>query len=177
MNEDAGIPGSIEELVTKQALHELNMGYCRAVDRLDMSEFIDLFHADAVVDSGVLRGAPEEFARQFSSWVRLNARVTSHNIANEWFRVDGARALGESSVVAFSRLRAKRRERDMLTFGRYFDNFEQRDGRWKFLQRRFVLDHTLTLAAGLAPLLDRPPSDSRGAFAPDDPIYHFWKQT
>ena len=165
----------LEALLAKQALHELNTAYSRSVDRLDEAAFVALFHVDAIVDSGVLRGEPVYFAREFARWIRRHGRVTSHAITNEWFQIDGDRAVGESYVVAIARLRGDPKESDVLTFGRYFDRFERRDGAWKFAERRFVLDHSVTLSTSAEPLPEpTAPSDGRGAFAPDDPIYRFW---
>jgi hypothetical protein len=177
VNINPDLIAEIERLLAKQALHELNTAYSRAVDRLDEPALVDLFHSDAIIDSGVLRGTPAYFAREFALWVRRNARIISHAVTNEWFSIDGPRAIGESYVVALIRLRDDTGESDVLTVGRYFDRFEYRDNRWRFWERRFVLDHSVTLSAGAAPLPDPgPPSDGRGAFAPHDPIYRFWVQ-
>ena len=177
MNDTPNLHTRIEHLVAKQELHELCVGYSRAVDRLDEAALVELCHSDAVIDSGVLRGAPDYFAREFSRWVRAYARVICHAVTNEWFLIDGLHAIGESYVIALSRLRGEPLESDVLTFGRYFDRFEQRDGRWKFSERRFVLDHSVKLASTAEPLAESAGSgDGRGAFAPHDPIYRFWPQ-
>jgi SnoaL-like domain len=140
----------IEGLLTKQTLHELVAAYSHAVDRLDEAAFLELFHGDAIIDSGVLRGEPLDFMRGFTEWIRVNAIVTSHAVTNEWFRIDGSQAVGESYVTALSRLRGEPADHDVLAVGRYFDRFERRDGKWKFSERRFVLDHTVTLAPATA---------------------------
>jgi hypothetical protein len=165
----------LEALFVKQTLHELNTAYSRAVDRLDEAAFVALFHVDAIIDSGVLCGEPVYFAREFARWIRRHGRLTSHVITNEWFQIEGANAIGESYVVAIARLRGDPKESDVLTFGRYFDRFEQRDGAWKFVDRRFVLDHSVTLSKSAEPLPESAaPGARHGAFAPDDPIYRFW---
>jgi hypothetical protein len=168
----------IQQLLTKQALHELNVGYCRAVDRLDEPALIELFHPDAVIDSGVLRGEPVYFAREFAAWVRRHARCISHAVTNEWFRIAGDRARGECHVTAVSRIRGDSSERDVLTVGRYLDRFEFRAGHWKFIERRFVLDHSITCTDADQPW---PEFDliraGRGGFAPYDPACHFWAES
>jgi hypothetical protein len=167
----------LEAVLSKLALHELNVAYCRAVDRLDEPALVALFHPDATLDSGVLRGPPPYFAREFAAWVRENARLISHAVTNEWYRVDGDRAIGECYVIAVSRMIGPSGERDVLTVGRYFDRFERRSGPWKFLEKRFVLDHSMPSREDVAPL---PPSDGpkdgRGSFGLDDPVYRFWQQ-
>jgi hypothetical protein len=167
----------VELLVAKQALHELNTAYCRAVDRLDGTALVDLFCSTGMIDSGVLRGPPVYFAHEFAIWVRRNARVIFHAITNEWFAIDGPRAIGESYVLALSRLRTKTGESDVLTAGRYLDRFEYSDTRWRFSARRFVLDHSTTLSAGESAQPEPGQiGDGRGCFAPHDPVYQFWEQ-
>jgi len=166
---------AISRLLIKQTLHELLTGFSRAVDRLDEPAMVALFHPDARIDSGVIRGAPGYFAAKFVRWVRTNARLLFHAVSNEWFQIDGSRAIGESYVVAVSRIRAESGENDVLTVGRYFDRFECRETVWKFSERRFVLDHSTLLAAGQHALPERESaSEGHGRFAPYDPIYRFW---
>ena len=165
----------LEQLLAKQTLHELLTAFSRGVDRLDEAALVELFHPDAVIDSGVIRGDPKHFASEFVRWVRLHARLVFHAVTNEWFQVDGPNAIGESYVVAVSRLRGDPGESDVLTVGRYFDRFERREKVWKFIERLFVLDHSMFQTANSEPLPERDlPSEGRGAFAPHDPIYRFW---
>jgi len=176
MTSDEALTPRLLSLLARQELHDLNARYCRAVDRLDEQAFMTLFHPDAVIDSGVLRGEPAYFVKEFAKWVRLHARVITHCITNEWFRIEGNRARGESYVIATSRLREDNGERDVLTVGRYLDCFEDRSSGWKFTERRFVLDHSIARNAHERPW---PECDTvrngQGGFAPHDPIYRFWE--
>jgi hypothetical protein len=135
------------ELLAKQSLHELVAAFSRAADRLDAPAMAALFHPDATVDSGVVCGPPDYFATEFVRWVREHARVIFHSVSNELFRIEGARASGESHVLAVSRLNGTvatgGRDHDVLTAGRYLDRFEQRAGEWRFTARRFVLDYSI----------------------------------
>jgi hypothetical protein len=103
----------LETLLVKQTLHELIARFSRAADRLDAPSMAALFHPDATIDSGVLRGHPEYFAAEFVRWVQEHARVTFHAVSSELFQVDGTVA-------------------------------KQREGQWKFSERRFVLDYSIT---------------------------------
>ena len=137
---------NLEELLIKQNLHELCVDYTHAVDRCDGAALRDLFCPDGVIDSGALRGNPEFFAREFVNWVHRFAKVTFHAVTNERFHISGSEATGESYVVAVARIRSDSgaghsTERDVLSVGRYLDRFQKREGVWRFLERRFVLDH------------------------------------
>lgn len=166
----------VRVLLAKQDLAELCAAYSRAVDRLDEAAFVELFHPDAVIDSGVLRGDPAYFAREFAAWVRSRARVIFHALCQQWFVVDGNAARGESYVLAVARLfEADGQERDVLTAGRYLDRFECREGRWRFLERRFVVDHSVARSQA-EPAMPAPPdgTEGRGCFGPADPVFRFW---
>ncbi|HVO46823.1 MAG TPA: nuclear transport factor 2 family protein [Steroidobacteraceae bacterium] len=145
----------LEELLIKQRLHELVVEYSSAADRCDEAALRELFHPDGLMDSGVLRGTPEFFAREFAKWVHSFARVTFHAVTNQRFHVSGTEATGEAYVVAVAQLiepgeDGKPAGRDVLTFGRYIDRFQERQGVWKFLERRFELRHQMAWPASSA---------------------------
>ena len=168
----------LEELIVRQRLHELTARFSRAADRLDAAAMEALFHPDALVDSGVVCGRPDYFASEFVRWVRQNAHVIFHLVSSELFQVDGSRARGESYVLALSRLRAEfvnqSADVDVVTAGRYLDRFERRQGEWKFTERRFVLDYSMSRAAEGQPPDRSVAAEGRGGFAPHDPSYGFW---
>jgi len=147
---------TMEELLIKQELQELVVDYSRAVDTCDEAALRALFHPDGVIDSGVLRAEPEQFARSYVKWVARNASVVFHAVTNVRFHVSGREATGECYVLAVSRVRADAAEahavadaseRDVLTAGRYLDRFQAREGVWKFLERRFVPVHAVSWEA------------------------------
>jgi hypothetical protein len=139
-------PQEVDRLLAREALRDLVAAYSDAVDRLDAAAFVSLFHDDAIIDSGVLRGPPGEFIRDFAAWVAANASMLFHAVCNERFWIDGDSARGESYVVAISRIGHGEPERDVLTLGRYMDRFERRDRCWKFTERRFEAAHSVHLA-------------------------------
>jgi hypothetical protein len=147
----AQLQKELEQLLIKQTLHELVARFSRAADRLDAPAMQALFHPDAHIDSGVLQGPPEYFAVEFVRWVGQNARLIFHAVSSELFEIDGTKASGESYMMAISRINATPQssdaDLDVLTAGRYLDRFEQRDGRWKFTERRFVLDYSISQPA------------------------------
>jgi len=166
----------LKVLLAKQDLAELCAAYSRAVDRLDEAAMVELFHPDAIIDSGVLRGEPRYFAREFCAWVRRHACVVFHAVCQQWFLVSGDTARGESYVLAVARLREEDgMARDFLTAGRYLDRFERRHGRWRFIERRFVLDHSMAQGHSEPVTPEVPPgSEGRGCFGPSDPVFRFW---
>ena len=161
----------IDVALSKQALHDLGMAYARGVDRTDPELLASIFHEDSTVISGVINGSGPEFARGISEFVRANLVRSFHSVANEWYEVDGDRAVGESYGIATITAGGN----DVISGGRYLDTYERRSGVWKFLSRTWVCDWTMTLPTthqtdGMFEALK-----TRGCYGKDDPVYRFWK--
>jgi hypothetical protein len=135
----------MDELLDKQALHELLVRYCRAVDRCDAELLASVYHPDAEEDHGLYRGGIPEFV----DWVlgrQRRIQSSMHCILNEYFEVDGDVAHGESYWMWCARpARVAGRPEDdprtlVTTGGRYIDRFERRSGEWRIARRRVVLE-------------------------------------
>lgn len=161
----------IDVALSKQALHDLGMAYARGVDRADTELLLSIFHEDSTVISGVINGSGPEFARGITEFVRANLVRSFHSVANEWYEVDGDRAVGESYGIATITAGGN----DVISGGRYVDSYERRKGVWKILSRTWVSDWTMTLptthqTGGMFESLE-----TRGCYGKDDPVYRFWK--
>ena len=130
----------IRELLDKQAIRELNLRYCRAVDRRDFALLHDLYHADAIDDhGGYFCGPAREFIAALPQIMAPN-RVTSHNVTNMFIAVDGDYAEGEICTLAYHLLESADGATDVLIGGRYLDRYIRDAGVWKFLHRKIVMD-------------------------------------
>lgn len=129
----------LRELLDKQALEELVLDYCRAVDRRDFALIRSLYHDDAIDDHGYMfKGSADEYVR----WLPGNLapfEATVHSVSNMLFRVDGDRAEGEIYAVAYHRTGGTP-SREITIGGRYLDRYQRRDGAWKFYRRSLALD-------------------------------------
>jgi len=144
---------SLEELLDKQALHELLMRYCRGVDRNDAELLASVYHSDAYDDHGIYRGD----AHGFVEWVlgrQEGTRSSMHCILNEYFTLDGDVAHGECYFVwcATSPEDAAAPPELTMTGGRYIDRFERRDGEWRIARRQVVLEWGRVFLQTEAPL-------------------------
>jgi hypothetical protein len=162
--------------LTRQALHELSMAYCRGADRADAALLASCFHDDASVVAGAFNGRAREFAVQVTAHIRDNLKRVFHSVANEWFQIDGDRAVGESYAIAVATASDGGRDTDTITGGRYLDRYERRAGEWKIAERVFVQDWNASqpttavfddaFYGGLK---------LRGCYGPGDPVYAFWE--
>ena len=160
----------IDAALSKQALHELGMGYARAADRADAQLMASLFHEDSTVVAGIANGSGPAFAVGVTDHIAKNLQRSFHSVANEWFHIDGDNAVGESYVIAMVTTGGN----DSMTGGRYADSYERRNGVWKFKSRTFVMDwftsHPTSHATdGMYGALK-----TQGRFGKEDPVYAFW---
>jgi SnoaL-like domain len=162
----------IDVMLSKQALHELGMGYARAADRGDAQLMASLFHEDSTVLAGIANGSGADFAKGVTAFVTGNLERCFHSVANEWFDVKGDDAIGESYVIAMMVVGGN----DIMTGGRYVDAYRRVKGVWKFKSRSFVRDWTSTApttfeGGGMYGALK-----TRGCYGPKDPVYAFWNK-
>lgn len=160
----------LDAALSRLAIHDLGMAYCRGVDRADAELLKSIFHEDSTVISGVINGSGAEFAEQVTAFCTANLDYCFHSVANEWIEVKGDRAVGEHYVIAQMTAGGQ----DVTTGGRYIDSYERRDGVWKIKSRTFITDWTAT-----APTTNQ--SDgfyeglvNRGGYGRDDAIYAHW---
>ncbi len=127
----------VDALYAVEALRRLAFDYSRAADARDAAGIAHLFHPDAIVDSGVIRAGPEEFARKFVQWLEHNTSVVSHTVCSSRFDVRGDEAEGEVLVFAVCQMNAARGNARILTVGRYRDKCVFHSGRWVYRERLF----------------------------------------
>ena len=133
------MPSAIRELLDKQALFELVIRYCRAVDRADAELFLTCYHPDAYDDHGNFKGNPAEFLAHLKrGTMNPAAGPVQHSISNAVFSINGDVAYGE----AYFQTRSVTPEgQSVASFGRYVDRFEWRNGEWRIANRRCILEH------------------------------------
>lgn len=128
----------LDELWSRQEIHNLLVRLCQGVDRLDRDLIISCYHEDGVDNHGSFAGSPADFA----DWVigRHTGHILScmHLIGNEYIEVNGDFAKCESYVIAMYRFMKDGQLHDMTAPGRYLDDLERRDGIWK-IKNRLVL--------------------------------------
>jgi hypothetical protein len=128
----------LQELVDRQAIHDVLMSYSRGVDRLDRELILSVYHSDATDDHGVFIGGPTEFA----DWViGMHTRLHlshQHCQFNSTIDLDGDVAHAETYYMFIGMNRSG--EPLAMSGGRYLDRFERRDGRWAIAARVCLRD-------------------------------------
>lgn len=123
----------MEVLLVKERLHELEMAYCRGIDRRDPDLIRSIYFEDAVEDHGeAWQGTGYEWVDYIFKDYLHQFEVTAHYVMNEWYKVDGDRAEGETHRTSYHR----RPNGEEVTAGsRTFNRYEKRDGVWRISYR------------------------------------------
>ena len=130
----------VQELLDKQAIHEVMIRYCRGLDRMDAELIGSAYHSDAHDDHGgrTFRGA--DIGQSILDWTReLKVVMGSHHLTNQTIHLDGDIAASESYYSGFMLERHDDGEqRTIQMVGRYLDRLERRGGEWRISERVVV---------------------------------------
>ena len=160
-----------EELADKLAIMDVLNRYARGIDRCDLAVLRDVWWPEAVADYG----SGEVGALAWSDGVvpALAAmRRTQHFLGNMLIDIDGAEATAETYCRAWHEVDTSEGPEEKEVGGRYLDRLVKRDGDWRILHRRYVMDwnrnapSTLQWDGPLYGTLTR-----RGGRLPGDPLY------
>ncbi len=143
----------VKDLIEKEAIRELLLRYCHAVDRKDYEMLRSTYFEDAYDDHGSFKGSRDEFV----TWVeRRHEHIdqSMHFIGNCLIEVAGDVAFAETYCLGLQQLGPGADEtRQMyddgidddasryLTVGcRYADRIEKRDGEWRIAHRTVIIE-------------------------------------
>ena len=165
-------PKAIEALLQKQAIAERLHLYARGWDRMQRALILDTFHPDATIRQGDFSGPAHRLMNMWLDACATRKSIT-HLISNLLIELRKDVALSEAHFLAHHRRAATEEapEHDWFIKGRYLDRFERReDGIWRVADRVVVLDFE-RIVEPADPDLAALPSEARGKFYPNDPLY------
>jgi hypothetical protein len=128
----------IQHLQDRQDILDCIMREARGRDRQDIELTAGCYWEDGVDEHGpVITRAPDYPARANAGHAAFFS-ATSHNITNHSCEIDGDTAYCESYVVGG--LLSLDQKTCKIAPGRYIDQLERRNGEWRILIRRTVID-------------------------------------
>lgn len=159
----------IQDMLDRNDLLELVNRYARGLDRCDVDALHDVFFDDAQVDMISHAGSARDFVVITLEALRENAVMSSHLTSNSIFEIEGDRAIGESYLISWSVMKADGQPVPATHIGRYLDRFERRDGVWKFIYRKVIID--LSLLSKISDGINFELPDAESHRHPADAVY------
>ncbi|MDX1733462.1 MAG: nuclear transport factor 2 family protein [Halioglobus sp.] len=162
------------EVADRLAIQEVLASHSRGLDRLDPATLADCYWPEAEVDYGAYKGPAAPFVELVIGALDGQYELTRHGLGNVLIALAGDSARSETCVSAGHLLRGAQEE--LHFYGRYLDRLERRDGVWKLLHRRVVMEWCKRV-----PVVDERDSEAfrdltKGAHHPGDPLYPFLQQ-
>jgi ketosteroid isomerase-like protein len=128
----------LRQMLDRERLYELVTRYCRAIDRADEELLLSCYHADATQDHGAYKGEIPGLVTHLRGRALDPAKgALQHVVSNCRFELDGDVAYGETYLRT---VMTDPEGGQLLSFGRYVDRFERREGEWRIAHRQVIID-------------------------------------
>jgi ketosteroid isomerase-like protein len=134
----------IREQKDRQEIQDCLLRYTRGVDRHDRALMLSAYHPDAYDEHGVAEGVAADFCDWAIGWHGEFQTKHQHIITNHTVELDGNTAHGETYYTFWGE---NRQGPPQLSFGRYIDRYEKRDGKWAIAHRVCVNEATFNQEA------------------------------
>lgn len=125
-------------LEDRQQILDCIVRYTRGLDRHDQELLESAFHEDAIDNHGPRVDRKPAFFQLRTGGHKENSLSHLHSITNHSCEISGNTAHTESYVLFISR--HKDEQNIWVGGGRYVDRLEKRDGEWKIVVRRLVIE-------------------------------------
>ena len=156
------LEAEIRDLAARRDINAAVQRYMRGLDRLDADLQRSAFHADAVIDCGLMKGGVDEFVT-FAQDLLAGMDATHHLLGQVRIEMNGDTAQGECYFQAWHRTAGEDGGvRDLFIAGRYIDDYACRDGEWRISARTLVTDWVKD-DPGSLDFFEANPSAPRGA--------------
>lgn len=145
MSKPFDLEAEVRDLAARRDITAALMRYMRAQDRLDRELHLSAFHEDSYVDCGLMQGTGREFV-DFAQGFLAELEGSQHIIGQVDITLhdDGVSASGEVYFYAWHRISEDGEPKDLSVAGRYIDEYACRNGEWRILKRRELVDWART---------------------------------
>jgi hypothetical protein len=134
----AAAQSELQTLLVKERLHELEMAYCRGIDRRDPDLIRSIFFEDAIEDHGdAWYGTGYQWVEYIFADYLHQFELTAHYVLNEWYKVQDDRAEGEVHRISYHR---RPGGEEVTAASRTFNRYECRGGTWRISYRGVTRD-------------------------------------
>lgn len=132
----------IDDLISKQEIHDVLCKYCRGLDRMDKEMAYSVWHGDG---TALYHDMYKGTGHGFIDWVwgaHAAMERHSHQIANAIINIEGDSANSETyiTVALWTKPDNNGKQQEIICRGRYLDRWSKRKGKWAIDHRQHILD-------------------------------------
>jgi hypothetical protein len=150
----------------RQAILDCIVRESRGRDRHDVDLINSCYWPDGAIDAGARVTPASEYAERQNAGHTAGFSATSHNLTNHACEIDGDTASCETYVIGA--LLARDESTCKYAAARYIDRLERRNGEWRIVLRRNIID---AVAEGDASWLKALTGFLKGQWSKADPAY------
>jgi hypothetical protein len=132
----------IQKLLDQEEIRNVRRMWAYGRDMREWDLLRSVFHPDATVHVSWFKGQATEFVQRSSELAKLT-RPGEHNkhwLGNMRTTLRGTRAIQETDIQVLVRAFIGEHLFDNTAWGRFYDRFEKRNGRWKILQMTCIYE-------------------------------------
>lgn len=136
----------IQEMLDHHEIRKTLAEYCHACDRADEAMMASLYTQDSFDDHGLVQAPGAEYAQAMTKLIVDRTEAVWHVLGQSLIKVDGDEASGETFFLGMMRLNpVDGVSRINQLAGRFVDQLQRVDGKWKIKRRTCVRDTSITL--------------------------------
>ncbi|MEO6716933.1 MAG: nuclear transport factor 2 family protein [Novosphingobium sp.] len=158
----------IQGLQDRQDILDCIVREARGRDRQDVELTLSAYWDDALDEHGDRISPAKGYPAQANASHAKFFAATNHNLANHTCEIDGDLAHCETYVIGALLLRDMKSNLQLI--GRYLDRLERRNGEWRIVARRTIVDSALQ-GDGSYMLSRAVIGFPKGLWGKDDPSY------
>ena len=143
-----GTERQLRDLIDRDAIWQVMVRLARGLDRRDRDLVLSCYHDDAIDDHHVFIGTAASFVDWALDFAERTGVAYHHILSNHCCELDGDDAHAET-YYTFSGINLT--PPHSLSFGRYIDHFQRRNGEWRIANRVCVMEGRLEVPTGSIP--------------------------
>lgn len=128
-----------EGILDKLAIREVVENWVVFRDSADWERFATVWHADAWMTATWFQGPARDFIEVSRKGFEAGVNIL-HQLGGWSCEIAGARAISQTKMAILQRAEVDGILADVVCWGRFYDFFEKRDGRWAIVRRQPIYE-------------------------------------
>lgn len=157
----------MQRLIDQLAIQQVLARYARGADRGDTELLTGVYWEDSIDNHGPMVGNGYEYAKGMAERLPTIYHATFHHLGQTCFlKMEPTRVACETYFMSAKR-NVDVSQPGHMTYGRYYDLFEKRNGEWKIFRRDVIFD----ICQPMSPETAFVPGQTLGRRDRQDPSY------